>query len=242
MFRSILFAAAIAGILAGIFVTAAQMVRVLPIVFEAETYETAGAGHDRGAAAAHDQAAGIAAHDHGAAGAGGEEWAPEDGLERGFFTLTANLVTGFGFALLLAAGLTLKGGGSDWRRGLLWGLAGFLVFTLAPAIGLPPEIPGAAAAELGARQLWWLLAVATTGAGLALVAWSRRLPWAVLGIALLLLPHAVGAPQPEAHGGLAPDWLARDFVIAALATSFIFWAVLGGLTGHFLQRFSPRRA
>lgn len=233
MFRSILFAAALAGLLAGVFVTAAQMARVLPIIFEAETYETAGSGHGHGAAAVHD---------HAAASAGGEEWAPEDGLERGFFTLTANLVTGFGFALLLAAGLTLKGGASDWRRGLTWGLAGFLVFALAPAIGLPPEIPGVAAAELGARQLWWLLAVAATGAGLALVAWSRRLPWAVLGIALLLLPHAVGAPRPEAHGGLAPDWLARDFVIAALATSFLFWAVLGGLTGHFLQRFSPRQA
>lgn len=228
MFRSILFAAALAGILAGAFVTVAQTARVLPIIFEAETYETAGGGHDH--------AVGIADHDHAAAE--GEEWAPEDGLERGLFTLTANLVTGFGFALLLAAGLTLKGDGSDWRRGLTWGLAGFLIFTLAPAIGLPPEIPGAAAAELGARQLWWLLAVAATGGGLALVAWSRRLPSAALGIALLLLPHAVGAPQPEAHGGLAPDWLAHDFVVAALATSFLFWAVLGGLTGHFLQRFS----
>ena len=29
----------------------------------------------------------------------------------------------------------------SWRQGLFWGFAGFAVFTLAPGLGLPPELP-----------------------------------------------------------------------------------------------------
>ena len=54
--------------------------------------------------------------------------------------------------------------------------------------------------------------------------------------------HAIGAPQPETHGGLAPDWLARDFVVAALVTSLLFWLVLGSLAGFLYGRFAASRA
>ena len=40
------------------------------------------------------------------------------------------------------------GGVTGWRAGLLWGFAGFAVFTLAPGLGLPPELPAMPAAEL----------------------------------------------------------------------------------------------
>jgi predicted cobalt transporter CbtA len=40
----------------------------------------------------------------------------------------------------------------DARRGLLWGLGGFAALHLAPAVGLPPELPGMASADLAARQ------------------------------------------------------------------------------------------
>ena len=90
----------------------------------------------------------------------------------------ANLVTAIGFALLLVAASEFAGGIAGWRQGLLWGLAGFAVFTLAPGLGLPPELPAMPAAELGARQVWWFGTVAATAAGLALIAFrrSRRSP------------------------------------------------------------------
>ena len=219
MFRRILFAAALAGLIGGVFATAAQTVRVIPIILEAETYETA-------APAAHDLAGAVVEP---------EAWAPGDGVERTAFTLLTNVLSGVGFALLLAAGFALAGG-ADWRRGLYWGAAGFAAFTLAPAIGLPPEIPGAEAAPLADRQLWWVGTVVATGGGLALVILSRKAAWVALGAGLIVLPHLIGAPQPAAHGGLAPDSLARDFVVAALVASFLFWLVLGAFAGFFYKR------
>ena len=38
------------------------------------------------------------------------------------------------------------------RVGIIWGLAGFIAVHFAPAIGLPPELPGSSAADVGARQ------------------------------------------------------------------------------------------
>ena len=64
------------------------------------------------------------------------------------FTVAANIVTAVGFALLLVAASEFAGGIAGWRSGLLWGLAGFAVFTLAPGLGLPPELPAMPAAEL----------------------------------------------------------------------------------------------
>ncbi len=215
--RRIVLVGALAGLVAGAFVTAAQWVGVVPLILQAETYEQAAA---TGAEAAH------AEHD---------PWVPTDGAERVLYTLLANLLTGVGFGLLLAAALSLKGEG-DWRRGLYWGVAGFVTFSLAPSLGLPPELPGAEAAPLVERQAWWIFAAFATGGGLALLLLLRRAWAAALGVGLLVLPHVLGAPQSEAHGGLAPAELARQFVVAVTVTNLLFWAVLGGAAGFFYRR------
>ena len=51
-----------------------------------------------------------------------------------------------GFALMLAGLYTLRAP-TRTSQGLLWGLAGYAVFCLAPTMGLPPELPGTAAAD-----------------------------------------------------------------------------------------------
>jgi uncharacterized membrane protein YbhN (UPF0104 family) len=51
-------------------------------------------------------------------------WEPENGAEHTAYTVIADILTGIGFALLLAAGLTLRGGEVTWRAGLFWGLGG----------------------------------------------------------------------------------------------------------------------
>ncbi len=170
-------------------------------------------------------------HDHGGA------WAPHDGIERTFWTGVSNVATAIGFALLVVAIFAWRGS-ATWRQGLLWGAAGFFVFFVNPAIGVRPEVPGAFAASLLDRQLWWLLAVACSAAGVGLLILAPRALAKVAGAALLVVPHLAGAPHPEVEGGLAPGSLADSFVVAAAATNAAFWLVLGVVTSIAFTRFS----
>ena len=227
MLRRILWTALAAGLVAGVFVSLAQQVEVVPLILEAETYEAGAADH-------HEAATGTGGeHEHD-----GGAWAPSDGLERVLFTFLANLLTAIGFALLLGAGFALYGGPVDARRGALWGLAGFAAFALAPAIGLAPELPGSVAAEVGARQVWWLGTAVATAGGIALIVFARAKWLKALGVVLIAVPHLIGAPAPEGHGGTAPPELAAEFAIASLVIAALFWAVLGTASGYFYRRLS----
>ena len=240
-FRNMVLIAAVAGGLAGLCMTVAQEFTTLPLILQAETFEgQAGApAHPH----AHGDAAEVSGHSHGAAAEPAshahreDAWAPSDGMERTFFTLLANIVTGVGFALLLVAVSELFGGIADWRQGVSWGLAGFAIFTLAPGLGLPPELPAMPAAELGARQLWWVGTVVSTAIALGLMFYSRSV-YAVAGaVVLLLLPHLIGAPQPVSHESPIPEGLHHSFVVAVVLTTLVFWVLLGGLAGLFHERF-----
>src|SRR5207302_10155469 len=88
MIGRVLLAALLAGIAAGFLMGAIQHVRITPLILEAEKYEHAG-GHDHGTADA-------------AATSQEDAWAPQNGLERTFYTTLASIVAGAGFAALLA--------------------------------------------------------------------------------------------------------------------------------------------
>ena len=222
----ILLPAVLAGFVAGAFLTGLQHIEVIPLIFEAETYEnreSAGHTHDADAGAIQEV----------------ESWAPEDGLERAAYTLLANIIATIGFGLLLSVAfviLAAKGRAVAWRSGLLWGLAGFAIFNFAPALGLPPELPGSEAAALEGRQGWWILTVLLTALGLGLIAFARPLYLRALGGVALIIPHLIGAPAPDHHGGLAPEEMAERFIYASLATSAAFWLALGPLTAFLHQR------
>ena len=151
-------------------------------------------------------------------------------------------MAGIGFALLLAAGIALRGDEIAWREGLFWGLAGFVAFTVAPGLGLPPDIPGSASGPLLARQLWWVATAGMTASALALLAFTRQKLIAAVAVALLVLPHLYGAPVPDTESAAAPAALARQFVVTATVASFLFWAALGAATGYFYDRFGRRAA
>lgn len=223
VFRNVVFVAALAGLLSGILMAAMQAYATTPLILQAETFE----GGDEGEAA--DEAAAGHVHDD-------EGWAPADGLERFFYTTAANIVTAIGFGLVLVAFSELAGGIAGWRQGLLWGFAGFAVFTLAPGLGLPPELPAMPAADLAMRQVWWVATVAATAAGLALIAFRASLPLALLGVVLIVAPHIIGAPQPESHDSPIPADLHHSFVVAVTVTNLIFWVALGALVGFFRER------
>ena len=237
MFNRILFVALVAGTITGFVVTAVQTSTSIPLIFFAETLEnTAGDG------------AMVADHFHvlpqehlheGGHHGGAETWTPEIGLERMFWTMVTNVLLGFGAGLLIAAGLVLDNlvGRKSVHSlaGLAWGGAAFLAFSLAPALGLPPELPGTAAADVGARQVWWIGTALATAAGLALMVYGRPV-WVIVAIGLFILPHAIGAPHPEVHRALVTDDVQRQFIVASLGSSAVFWLLLGYLTSALMGR------
>jgi cobalt transporter subunit CbtA len=240
MFKRIAQTAGFAGLLAAILLTLLQSLWVTPLILEAETYENAPSviaaqSHETSQAHSHEHehahpAAAAVPHSHDS-----QAWAPEDGWQRTLSTGLSNLVVAIGFALMLAGLFTLRAPNKTWH-GLLWGFAGFATFCLAPAAGLPPELPGTAAADLAQRQSWWIGTALATATGLGLLAFAQHWPLRLAGLLLLALPHLIGAPQPEVHSSLAPQALGQQFILASLVTNALFWAALGWASAWFFSR------
>ena len=238
MVRETVLAATVAGFIAALIFTLAQSVWVTPLILQSETYEEAAeqAAHrveaERGDAH-HD-------NDHETAGAGhhhdANAWKPQDGRERTLFTFASNLLMGVGYAFVLIALYLL------WREpktaidSALYGLAGFAVFFAAPALGLPPELPGTAAAELTARQQWWGMTAIATAAGLMLFAWQPRWWLRLLALAIVVAPHLVPAPHPVVESSLAPADLQSRFRLATALCNALFWLSLGVTSGVTFQK------
>lgn len=255
MFRRIVLSALLGGLLAGLALTGLQMLQVVPIILQAESYEADGVEADHGAAAHENSAHDHGSQEHGTRGEGflrnlrdaltgfhglHAEWAPEDGAERTAYTALANVLIAIGFGLLLAAAYSLRRRGVGFAQGMLWGLAGYAVFFALPAIGLPPELPGDLAAPLVDRQGWWLLTVICSGAGLALILLRKDWAWKIIGALLMAVPHLVGAPHPEVMGGNAPRELTEVFVWATAFANAVFWIVLGALTAFSFKKLGSR--
>ena len=232
-FGRLFLVALIAGAISGIFVTIVHQIATVPVILAAEVYENKAAETQPAADASAQTAAPAeaATHEHE-----DEGWAPTDGLERTFYTVLADVLTGIGFALVLVACYRLWGRPVNWRTGLYWGLAGFAAVIVAPCLGLPLEVPGTEAAPLLSRQIWWVATVLLTGGGLAMILLGRKAAWCVLGIAMIVAPHAIGAPQPAEYDSVAPEAIAHRFIVAATITGLLFWAALGATTGLFYGR------
>jgi cobalt transporter subunit CbtA len=226
--RRTLLAGLLAGLIAGAFATGLQAFRVTPLILAAEVYESAEPVHD-----AHE------GHDAAAA------WEPAEGLERTGFTLLANIVVGCGFGLLLAGAFAwreaVSGSDAGASVGLLWGLAGFATFSLAPSLGLPPAPPGSAEADLVARQTWWLLTVIATGVGLGLAVYARAWVLRAVSLPIVALPHIWGAPVATAGESSVPADLATQFALASILTAAAFWVLLGIVDGWLYHRLGAER-
>lgn len=241
MFRRIVLSAVGAGIITGLLITLVELFAVVPLIQKAELYEE-GVLNKPGAVAQHDGAA-PAEHDHGGhdhtAASGGDH---QQG--RSVYTAIATVLTAIGYAFVLGAFFSqMKSVG--WKKGVAWGLAGFAVFQLAPALGLPPALPGMAEADVTHRQIWWLCTALATGLGLAACYFAykqKKHLWAVGGVLLLVVPHLIGAPQPMQGENLVPTELARNFAIVALSTAALFWLVLGTVQGYLFSKFDQHPA
>ena len=233
MIQRMLAGGLVAGFAAGLFAALLHFAFIQELILMGEQYESGAITHFAEATQPAE------AHDH-AHGEADEHAHDEDGAEGSAFTrngLTV-LFTGLIYAaygLILVAGFALAehfGRAVNARDGVLWGIAGFTAFQLAPAMGLPPELPGTIAADLFPRQVWWLGTVVATGAGLALLAYGRGLLPAVIAGALLAAPHVIGAPQPDQFWGVAPPEVGSAFATRALGVGLAAWSALGWLAGR----------
>jgi cobalt transporter subunit CbtA len=227
MISRVLTAACVAGFLTAVVVTTLQIFATTPLILKAETFEK-----QTSVKAAGKKVLSLT-HKHQAptpealTDADPAEWHPTEGLPRAALTGLATLVSGVGYALLLAALLLAARSDLSIGQTLTWAVGGFLAVNLAPAAGSPPELPGMGGEHLGARQVWWLATVTSTSLGLYLIAIVRA-PWAIaLGFAATLVPHIVGAPHGAAAASEVPPALAAQFAARSLVIAFVFWVVLG---------------
>ncbi len=224
MYIRILTSAVFAGAAAGLIAAALQLIFVQPVLLHAELYETGQLVH------------------FGADGVNGVSAQQDVGginLRRDGLSVLFTMLTYTGFALVLVAAMSLaqrQGHEVTARSGLLWGLAGFVSFHLAPGFSLAPEVPGVAAVELGPRQIWWTGTIVAAALAMWLISFGRTwLPWGG-AIVLLLVPHLIGAPEPAVFAGPVPTEIGALFAARALGVAFAAWVVLGTIAAYLLQR------
>lgn len=228
------------ALVAGLVLSAVQALHVSPIIYAAEVFEIA---EPEVVAALND------GHSHSHVNANGEAaWSPEDGLERIGYTVLSNVLSSFGFAMILLACMFMARDKAQlnisWLKGVVWGLAGYVTFFVVPALGLSPEIPSMEAAALDGRQSWWVLAVVATGLAIFSLVFLPGIA-KLVAIVFIAAPWFVGAPQPEVHGFMHPDTqavatlegLQVQFIYATAIANGVFWITLGGLTGYCAKRF-----
>ena len=156
--------ALLAGFLAGPCLFVIQRTLTVPLIRSAETYEKAGSPESQS-----------------------DTFAMEP--LRSISTLLGDLFVAVGFGLIVTGIYTVRGSGG-WEFGLLVGLAGFVTFHLAPAVVVPPAVPGMEVASLPLRQTAWLVAVASAVIGIILFFYLSGLA-RLSGLLFFVLPGVV---------------------------------------------------
>lgn len=232
MFTRVFIAAILAGLVGGIVFAALQHFRTTPLIIAAEAFES-GEGHSHGQPK-EPPAHGEAGHNHNTdhkEAVVEQEWSPKDGFERTAYTVISNIAIAIGFAFLLAGVSLLSGVSITPRNGALWGLVAFTIFTLSPAGGLPPELPGMPAADLLDRQIWWTACVLAGVIGVALIALKGSMVFTLLAVVIIAAPHLVGAPVPTDHHTAVPAHMIQSFVVNSLFVMAATWIVVGAALG-----------
>jgi len=230
LFTSALFA----GLAAGLIAVLLQYFLTESLILEAEQYESGAKVHFAGVPGAETEKMALGQETHT------QEDGPDSGLFHRFsLAFAADFIVFVGWGLVMAAGFALAGHFGhpvSQRDALWWGVGAFVAVHLAPGIGLPPEVPGILAAPLHARQIWWLATVISAAAAMALFGYGRGLPAIAVGIVLLVLPQAIGAPHLAEYTGKVPPELAGEYVTHSYAVGFAAWMTLAFVLGYLWNR------
>ena len=218
MLKNLVYSALFAGLAAGIIVAALTISMLVPLLLEAELYES-----------------GMLIHFGDVTVPTPDIEAEHDWARNGLTALyAATIYIGFAFVMVAAMAFAQeKGVQITTRSGILWGLAGYASFQLAPAMGIAPELPGMIAAEITQRQIWLIGTIVATITGIAAVVFGKNWTHWGVGLVILAIPHIIGAPHPEAFGGTVPPELAAEFAGRSLAVGAVGWIALGVLSAHF---------
>ena len=221
MFKNIFVSAVVCGALAGVLATVLQILLVTPLLLEAELLETGKSVHFP------------------------IDGSPESVVKhvdiwkdpfRHIMTLCFNLVTFTGFGFLLLAAMNFfqqRGFALNTAEGIVAGVCGFIIFQLAPAVGLPPELPGTINVDVGTKQIWWITTIVCTTAGILCFSLSQNKVLILFGVVLIIIPHFIGHPKLDNYYGVAPPELAAEFASRALAVSMVTWIFLGIISSQF---------
>ncbi len=215
MLKNMLTSAVFAGVAVGLIAALLQFWLVTPLLLQGEMYESGTVVHF--------------------ATDGSTQSSPQrpnllEEPSRHLMTIGFNMVAWTGFAFFLVAGYAWferRGGEMTARLGLIWGLAGFIAVQLAPAIGMPPELPGTVRPEVELRQIWWICTVLCSVGALALLAFGRGALTIIAAFVLFALPHVFGAPELDTFFGVAPPELSSNFATRSLGVSAVGWTILG---------------
>jgi cobalt transporter subunit CbtA len=218
MVKKLVTSALFAGFAAGLIAAALQIVLLVPLILEAELYETGMLIHFADISKPMPEV----------------EW--EYDWVRNGWTVLSSATVFIGFAFILVAAMAFaeqKGVTITVRSGILWGVAGATAIHFAPSLGIAPDLPGMITAELAPRQIWWVGTVVATIAGLSAIAFGTSWIYWGAGLVIIALPHLIGAPHPEVFGGSVPPELAAEFAGRSLGVGAISWAILGVLSAYF---------
>lgn len=244
MLTRILGVGLLAGVIGGLLVSAIQHVTTVPLILQAEVYEKAAeqaATPKKSSWNFDGEARVILVHgDKAEHAAEAEAWGPADGIERTAYTSLATVGTAVGFAFMLLAVMLASKAAITLRTATLWSLGAFIATGLAPGLGLSPELPGSAAAELLPRQIWWFATAALTATGIWLLFQRSSATAIAIALAVIALPHVIGAPKVHEFTSTAPAELAGHFTSTSLAVHALLWLAVGAFAGYFWQRTSPR--
>jgi cobalt transporter subunit CbtA len=240
MIQRVLKAGFLAGLAVGLAIAVLQQFTTSQLILQGEVYEKA--VHDHHVALNSPAPPIVLVHDHGTSAAATEPeeaedegWQPANGWQRITATSVATIATSIGYALILIAAMLTAGVPILPRTALLWGIAAFAATSLAPALGLSPELPGSAGAPLLSRQMWWVLTALCTGGCIFLLARIEYTTAKIVGVMLIVLPHLIGAPHTPKFKSTAPAELAAQFAATSLVVSAVLWTLLGLAVGYAWQ-------
>ncbi|WP_176722231.1 CbtA family protein [Candidatus Thiosymbion oneisti] len=207
MFRNIVFASCMVGVLVGLVVTGLQLLVTVPIILEAETYESGGHTHGSGYTHGSGDTHGSASHIHGP---GGHTHGPDghmpgpDGHTHAGQSEATGSMTGAGgvFSRLYRRIHSFQHAESDWGPENGWQRSGStLVANILIAIAFSLLLAAAFSLRPGLQ-------------------WPEGLLWGLGGYAAFFALPALGLP-PEIPGSFAADLVSRQswWLLTALCSA-----------------------
>ncbi len=234
MLGKIILSTLFAGLLAGLILAGIQYVRLTPLIQAAEVYETP---ETEAIAEANKPCVETMPGMKMCSDDGRPSWKPEEGWQRTISTTTASLLAGAGFAIMMVGVSMLLNIPITMQNSFVWGVCGFIAVALAPSVGLPPELPGMAAADLYTRQIWWVATIAATSAALYMWLFAKNYWWQFAAAIIAIAPQLFAPINTAKSESNLPASLAAEFASSSLAANLIMWLAISFFVAVALEKY-----